>query len=161
MRMASTILLLVIVSGCQDRSTMTPSDRQTTARASASPLALQLDAPTKAGANTAMPLKLTLSNAGTEPVQVMLGGRPPYDFVITSADGARSWRWSDGNAAQMILEARTLQPGDYIVYETGWLITDGGGNVPPPGRYRLRGILNMDPPETMETAPQDLAVIAR
>ena len=38
---------------------------------------------------TAIPLKLTLRNSGKQPVSVMLGGRPPSDFVVRAG-----WRRS-------------------------------------------------------------------
>lgn len=156
MKLAAAVLPVLLASGCENASAV-----RATPPAQPPPLTLRLDAPTEARANAAIPLKLTLRNSGTEPAQVMLGGRPPYDFVIRAADGARVWRWSEGQAVQMILETRTLRPGEQIVYELQWTIKDREGAFLPPGRYRLRGMLNMDPPETMETAPQELAVIAR
>ena len=147
------ILVLVAISACQTESTVTSLNPPS--------LTLLLDAPKEVRASEVIRLKLTLRNTGSEPVEVMLGGRPPYDFVMTSADSAQEWRWSDGNAAQMILQLRTLQPREEIAYDVQWAIKNAEGNVPRPGRYLLRAILNMDPPERMETAPRELVVIGR
>ena len=158
MRAAFAFAVLVTISACQQTESMTSSGPQTTGNPQSPSLALRLDAPKETPAAAAIPLKLTLRNTGTEPAQVMLGGRPPHDFVITSADGARTWRWSDGNAAQMILEMRPLKPGEQIAYDVEWVVKDRDGRSPPPGGYLIKGVLNMDPPDTLETAPAEFTI---
>jgi hypothetical protein len=120
---------------------------------------LQLDAPAQAPAGKPVPITLTLTNTSKQPVKVALGGRPPFDVVVTTADGAETWRWSDDQVIQMILEMRTLQPGEQVEYVTEWPVKDRGGNPASPGRYLVRGVLNMDPPEKLETSAKELLLV--
>lgn len=160
MRLAAAFAFSVVVAGCQGVSTVPPleDDAKTPGSAQSGSLALQLDAPAQARVGTTLRLKLTLTNTTKQQVQVMLGGRPPYDFVLTSADGAKTWRWSADTAVQMILETRTLKPGEELAYEAEWLVKDRSGDLPSPGRYLLRGVLNMDPPDTLETTARELVL---
>lgn len=163
MRIAAAFALCMLASGCQGASNVTPLENQmnTPGSARSDSLALQLDAPAQAAVGSPMRLTLTLRNITQRPTQVMLGGRPPYDFALTSADGAKSWQWSDDHAVQMILETRTLEPGEQLEYEAEWLVKDRSGNAPPPGRYLVRGVLNMDPPDKLETTPRELVLTSR
>ena len=109
MRMSAILVILFILFmavGCGDVSTVTPAQSDS--------LILQLDAPAEASAGTAIPLKLTLRNSGKQPVSVMLGGRPPSDFVVIAPDGAEVWRWSTDQVIQAILEMKALQPGEQL-----------------------------------------------
>lgn len=155
MKLAAAALALMFASGCETAPAV-----NATPPAQSSPLSLSLEAPSEALAGTPIQLKLVLRNTSTQPAQVMLGGRPPYDFILSSGDGTRAWRWSDEKAAQMILEMRTLKPGEEIAYDVQWLVNDRDGNAPLPGRYVIKGLLNMDPPDTLETAPADLTITA-
>ena len=38
-------------------------------------------------------IKLILRNVSDEPVSFVLGGRPPFDFVVSTADGEQGWHW--------------------------------------------------------------------
>jgi hypothetical protein len=116
-------------------------------------LTFQLDIPTTVVLGAIIPFTLTITNTSNRPVEVALGGRPPYDVVVTSADNAVVWRWSAGKAIQMILETRTLRPGEALKYTVEWDgRTDRGVRVPP-GSYEARGLLNGDPPDMLATAP--------
>jgi hypothetical protein len=160
MRIAAAFAFSVVVAGCQGVSTVTQleDDSKTPGSAQSGSLALQLDAPAQARVGTPLRLKLTLTNTTKQPVQVMLGGRPPYDFVLTSADGAKSWRWSADQAIQMILETRTLKPGEQLAYDAEWRVKDRSGDLPSPGRYKVRAVLNMDPPDKLETTARELVL---
>ena len=41
-------------------------------------------------------IKLTLRNITGEPAKVALGGKPAYDFVVTTTDGEGVWKWKCG-----------------------------------------------------------------
>ena len=123
-------------------------------------LELTLDVPSESQAGEPIPLTLILRNTGDQRVQVTLGGRPPSDFVVTTEDGTEVWRWSEGQAIQLILERRTLGPGEELEYAAEWSQTDSAGYRVSPGSYLLRGLLNFDPPEKMETASQTLAIVS-
>ncbi len=149
--MTTSLVMLFMTIGCGNASTVTP--------AQADSLILQLDAPAEAPAGTAVRLKLTLRNSGKQPVSVMLGGRPPSDFVVTAPDGAEVWRWSTDQVIQAILEMKTLQPGEQLEYSAEWPARDSRGTLVSPGRYKVRGVLNTDPPEKIETSPKELVLV--
>jgi hypothetical protein len=90
----------------------------------------------------------------------MLGGRPPSDFVVIAPDGAEVWRWSTDQVIQAILEMKTLQPGEQLEYTAEWPARDKRGNLVSPRRYTLKGVLNMDPPEKLETSPRELLLVS-
>jgi hypothetical protein len=146
----SGLIVLGMTLGCGSASTVAPPQSD--------PLSLQLSAPASASVGTAIRLTLTLKNTTKQPVQVMLGGRPPTDFVVTTPEGAEVWRWSTDQVVQAILEVRTLQPGEQLEYNTEWNLKHSRGTLPSPGRYLVKGILNMDPPETLETTPRELVL---
>ena len=55
-------------------------------------------------------MKLTLRNAGDEPVSFLLGGSPPYDFVFSTADGELVWHWMCAKITLLSLGPETLEP---------------------------------------------------
>jgi len=144
-----SVAALVATFGCGSHSAVAPRGDS---------LALSLDAPTRVTAGTPARFTLRLKNTASQPVPVMLAGRPACDFAVSTPDGTEVWRWSTGRVIPMLLETRTLSPGDEFECAAEGPITDGRGTVIAPGRYRLIGVLNMDPPEKMTTAPQDLVL---
>lgn len=152
-------LLLLLFSACGGVPDITPVEGQTKSpsKSQSGSLVLQLVAPAQVAAGKPVPLRLTLTNTGKEPAEAILGGRPPFDFIVTQ-DGREVWRWAEGQAIQMILETRTLGPGEKLEYSAEWPST---GAPPSPGRYLARGVLNMDPPEKLETSPQEIVVTPR
>ena len=57
-------------------------------------------------------MKLTLRNAGDEPVSFVLGGSPSYDFVVSTADGELVWHWMCAKITILSLGPETLEPGE-------------------------------------------------
>lgn len=151
MKIAATVMLLVAGYSCGAAAP------QTSLAAQSGPLTLQLDMPAEVPADRPLPLKLTLANTSTDAVQVTLGGRPPYDFVVTTENGTEAARWSRNQVIQAILELRTMSAGERVEYNVEWVAADGRG-VLPPGSYVMRGMLNLDPPDKMETAPKRFRV---
>ena len=149
--MTTSLVILFMTVGCGNVSTVTPAQSDS--------LILQLEAPAEASAGTTIRLTLTLRNSGKQPVRVMLGGRPPSDFVVTATDGAEVWRWSTDQVIQAILEMKTLQPDEQLQYSAEWPARDNRGTLVSPGSYVVRGVLNMDPPEKLETSPRKLVLV--
>jgi len=121
-------------------------------------LVLKLEAPTGVRLGETVPLKLKVKNAGDRPAQLTLGGRPAYDFVVTGPEGTEVWRWSHGQFNQAILQLTTLKPAKELEFTGEWSQLDNDGNPVPPGSYRVRGILHMDPPQKLETDPKPLLI---
>jgi hypothetical protein len=121
-----------------------------------SPLSLEVESPVKAGETVALTLKW--KNVEERPVSLTLGGKPAYDFIVTRPDGAEVWRWTHGQVRQDILESRTIEPGREVVFKAEWPQRDNEGRFVPPGAYSVRGILNTEPPEKLETPPKPLTI---
>jgi hypothetical protein len=103
-------------------------------------------------------LKLKVKNVSQRPVEQALGGRPCYDFIVSKPDGTEVWRWSRGQVVQDILELKTLQAGEELEFAGEWKQRDNDGNAVPAGKYLVRGVLNADPPEKLETKPKPLTI---
>ena len=94
-----------------------------------------------------MEIKLTLRNASDEPVSFVLGGRPPYDFVVSTADGGQVWHWKCAKITLLPLDSKTLEPGEGLEFVGEWEQVDNRGEPVPPGTYLVRGVLNLELPE--------------
>jgi len=121
-------------------------------------LALWLEVKPHARTGEWVPLKLKVKNGSKRPVELTLGGRPAHDFVALKADGTEVWRWSHGQVIQEILEVKTLQPGEDLGFEGAWRQVDNARRPVAAGIYFLRGVLNLEPPERMVTAPVQLRI---
>ena len=151
----SVVLLLVAsMRWARDPADPQPGDGESSSHS----LALELDAPPAARLGETVPLRLSLSHAGDHPVQVALGGRPAYDFVIAQPDGTEVWRWSYGQFVQQILQLTTVRPGEAVDFTAAWSQRDNAGKAVPAGAYVVRGILNVDPPGILQTDPWTLHV---
>lgn len=122
------------------------------------PLALRLEIPSSTPTEPfwklgqKLPLKLKLKNISDQPVGLTLLGQPAYDFVVTQGyDGPEVWRWSQGKAIQEIAELRTLAPNEELEFVEAWDLRDNAGTPILPGRYAVRGLLNVEPPGKLET----------
>lgn len=121
-------------------------------------ITLWLEAPSEVRVSEAVPLQLKLKNTGKSSVKVALGGRPAHDFIVTKTDGTEVWRWLHGQTIQDILEEKTLNPGEELEFVAEWQQRDNQGQSAPPGKYLVRGLLNLEPPKKMETEPQSLVI---
>ena len=82
-------------------------------------------------------MKLTLRNAGDEPVSFYLGGSPAYDFVVSTTDGELVWHWMCAKFALASLGNETLEPGEELEFIGEWEQIDNRGEpVPPPASTR-------------------------
>ena len=103
-------------------------------------------------------MKLTLRNAGDEPVSFYLGGSPAYDFVVSTTDGELVWHWMCAKFALASLGNETLEPGEELEFIGEWEQIDNRGEPVPPGVYSVRAVLNLDPPEKLVTEARELEV---
>ena len=104
-------------------------------------------------------LKLTLRNTSDEPVQFFTGGRPPHDFIITTADGEEVWNRLCARIRLLPLDGRMLQPGEELEFVGEWEQVDNRGEPVPVGNYLIRGVLEMEHPERLVTPPHEVRVL--
>ena len=117
-----------------------------------------LEAASKAPYGDTVLLKLTLRNTSDEPVRFFTGGRPPHDFVITTADGEEVWHWKCAKIILLPLDRKTLQPGEELEFTGEWEQVDNRGEPVPAGDYLIRGVLKMESPERLVTPRHKLRV---
>ena len=104
-------------------------------------------------------MKLKLQNTSDEPVQFFTGGRPPHDFVVTTANGEEVWRWKCAKIILLPLDGNTLEPGEELEFAGEWEQVDNRGEPVPAGSYFIAGVLNMELPERLVAPPRELRVI--
>lgn len=61
-------------------------------------------------------------------------------------------------AIQPILELKTLKPGEELEFGAEWDQLDNDGDPIPGGTYFVRGVLNTEPPQKLETEPKRLII---
>ena len=91
-------------------------------------------------------MKLTLRNVSDEPVHLVLGGRPPFDFEVSTPDGEQVWHWMCGKITNQPMDGKTLEPGEELEFVGEWEQVDNRGEPVPPGTYLMRGVLNVGRP---------------
>ena len=134
-RMGLTLLLAMTLDGCSNQSDKSgrPEEPQT------------LEAPDEVEAGQTVNLKLIWRNLTDKPVELALGGRPPYDFVVTTPEGKEVWRWLAGEVVQDTLEMKTVGPGQKLEFTLEWQPADQSGATLAPGNYLMQGILSLEP----------------
>jgi hypothetical protein len=120
---------------------------------------LEIAVPSEVRAGDSVPIVLRLVNDGSVQVDVALQGRPvAFDVNVTRPDGTVIWRRLEGETVTAILQLRTLQPGDSLIFATDWDQRDAGGRSVPTGDYLITGSLPSDPPTVFQAAPATLRI---
>ena len=91
-------------------------------------------------------IKLILRNVSDEPVRLVLGGRPPFDFEVSTPGGEQVWHWKCAKITHQPLDSKTLEPGEELEFVGEWEQVDNRGEPVPPGTYLMRGVLNVGRP---------------
>ncbi|MDS0474312.1 BsuPI-related putative proteinase inhibitor [Natrinema sp. 1APR25-10V2] len=69
----------------------------------------------------------TVTNAGSEPVELRFSDACKAEFVVIDSD-EEVWRFSEGRMFAQVLESETIAPGESTTYEAEW-------SDPEPGTY--------------------------
>lgn len=119
---------------------------------------LSLEAPDEVEEGQTVNLKLIWRNLTDRPIELTLGGRPAYDFVVTTDEGKEIWRWLAGQTGQDILEIKTVGPGQKLEFTLEWQPVDQAGVALAPGKYLIHGVLNLESPAALKTKPKPLII---
>ncbi|MFB6302999.1 MAG: BsuPI-related putative proteinase inhibitor [Haloferacaceae archaeon] len=76
---------------------------------------------------TAVEFAFSVTNAGTEPVDIEFRSGQVADVVV-GGDGDEVWRWSDDEMFTQAIRTETLAPGESLRHEARW-------EGPPAGEY--------------------------
>ena len=104
-------------------------------------------------------MKLTLRNVSDDSVSISLGGRPPYDFVVSTPDGERVWHWKCAKIVEEAGDHKTLETGEALEFVGEWEQVDNRGEPVPPGTYMVQGVLDLEWPERLVTEAHELEVL--
>lgn len=116
----------------------------TVKRFGTSSLTLQLQAASRIHRGGILRTGLLLRNRATTAAEIVLSGRPAYDFAAVDSSGVEVWRWSHDKAVQQILQIREIGPGQEFLFEDRWDLRSNAGTSVPPGTYRLIGFLRLE-----------------
>jgi hypothetical protein len=89
------------------------------------------------GAPVAMAIRIV--NPSDRPIDLHLQGRTTvFDLTVSRGDTV-VWRRLEGEAAQAILQLRTLAPGEVLELRHTWSQENAAGRQVGPGQYRVSG----------------------
>jgi hypothetical protein len=119
-----------------------------------------LEVPREVRSRTPVPMTLRVTNPTDRPLTLYLRGRPvAFDLVVSRADGTPVWRRLEGAVITMVLQVRTLAPGDTLELRDSWAQTTKAGVLVPPGDYLVTGRLLTDSPQPLETPAAPLRIL--
>ncbi len=123
---------------------------------------VELDLPREVRAGDAVPMTLRVTNTADRPLTLRLRGRPiAFDLVVRREDGTIVWRKLEGAMIAMVLQLRTLAPGETLELEDAWRQQAADGSQVGPGDYAVTGALLTDSHTPLESAPASLRIRAR
>jgi hypothetical protein len=107
------------------------------------PLSLTLEVPVVATIGQPVPLRLTLTNTGSDTVMIGLPGVESQraDFVV-SKGGKEVWSKLRGSTMLDVLLTGPLVPGEATTFNAIWTQRDNHGNRVAAGAYTVQGFLN-------------------
>ena len=118
---------------------------------------LQVPGEVRAGAPVAMTLRVT--NTSDRPLDLYLRGRPvAFDLIVRRADGSVAWRRLAGAMIAMVLQVRTLAPGETLELSDEWDQRSSEEKPVEPGDYTVTGSLLRDTPASLDSPPVPLRI---
>jgi hypothetical protein len=102
------------------------------------PLRLTLELPKEMPAGESVPFKLKIENTMSKVLNLEVG-YAPYDFIVTTPDGAEVWRWSYGKAFPLVTRPLILQPNEVKEFSETWDQLDKEGYPVLAGAYNVYG----------------------
>lgn len=119
-----------------------------------------LEVPREMRVRAPVPMTLRVTNATNRTLNFYLRGRPiAFDLVVTRTAGTVVWRRLQGAVITMVLQVRTLAPGEMLEFRDSWRQTTNAGARVPPGDYLVTGRLLTDAPRPLETPAQPLRIL--
>jgi hypothetical protein len=97
---------------------------------------VELVAPSRVRPGAPVPFLVRLTNTSPRPVDATFVGRSiTFDIAVADARGRELWRRLDGETVPMVLQLRTLAPGEAIELANVWNQRRRDGTPLPPGEY--------------------------
>ncbi|HEX2450690.1 MAG TPA: BsuPI-related putative proteinase inhibitor [Gemmatimonadales bacterium] len=122
---------------------------------------VELDVPSEVTAGTPVPMTLRVTNTSDRPLELHLRGRPiAFDLVVRQSDGSVVWRRLAGAMIAMVLQLRTLSPGETLELTDAWPQQRTDGSPAAPGDYTVTGSLLTDSQASLDSPPVPFRVLA-
>ncbi len=121
-----------------------------------------LEVPHEVRVGEPVPMTLRVTNTADRPLTLRLRGRPiAFDLVVRREDDSIVWRKLEGAMIAMVLQLRTLAPGETLALEEVWRQQAADGTRVSPGDYTVTGSLLTDSHTLLESSPAPLRIRAR
>ena len=121
-----------------------------------------LDVPREIRVGAPVPMTLRVINPSDRPLELYLRGRPiAFDLVVRHSDGSVAWRKLAGAMIAMVLQLRTLAPGEALELAEVWHQQTNDGDSVPPGDYTVTGSLLTDSQSSLDSPSVPLRIQAR
>ncbi len=120
--------------------------------------AYSVEAPAQVQHGKTVDLKLIIQNLTPTPAHIY-GGTNSVDFAITNKAGENLWYWQCGKVNQMDLRSQNVSPSEPLEFTGHWEQIDTKGYPVPPGVYLIKGVLDMEYPEKLVTAPISIEIL--
>jgi intracellular proteinase inhibitor BsuPI len=123
---------------------------------------VSLEVPSEVTVGAPIPITLRVTNSTNRPLALYLRGRPAaFDLVVAKTDGTIVWRRLAGAVITMVLQVRTLAPGETLEFRDTWKQTTKAGVPVRPGDYVVTGELPTDGPRPLVTPSAPLRILTR
>lgn len=123
---------------------------------------VELEVPREVRAGEAVPMKLRVTNIADRPLELHLRGRPiAFDLVVRRDDASIVWRRLEGAMIAMVLQLRTLAPGETLELADVWRQQKADGTPVASGRYTVTGSLLTDSRASLDSPPVSLRILPR
>lgn len=124
-----------------------------------SALRVELVAPAAVRAGERVPVTIRITNPSDKPIDAYFVGREiAFDIVVRKGDSSVVWRRLTGRGVQMVLQVRTLAPGQTLELGDTWSQQTDAGGVMAPGSYSVQGVVLGQGKEEMRTEPKKLEI---
>ena len=124
-----------------------------------SALRVELVAPAAVRSGEPVTVTIRITNPSDKPIDAYFVGREiAFDIVVRKGDSSVVWRRLKGRAVHMVLQVRTLQPGEKIELGDIWQQQSDAGGVAAAGSYTVEGVVLGQGKEAMRTEPKKLEI---
>lgn len=119
-----------------------------------------LEVPHEVRTGEPVPITLRVTNPTNGPLTLYLRGRPiAFDLIVAGSDGVVVWRRLEGAVIAMVLQVRTLPPGETMELHDIWRQTTRTGGAAQPGNYVVTGEVLTDRPRSLVSPPAKLRIL--
>jgi hypothetical protein len=160
---ATGVLAVIIACGTSDSrgsDSVNVSPERANMAEPVAGISVTTDVPADVATGERIPVTIRVTNTTAAPVDLYLRGREiTFDIVVTDASGAQVWQRLEDEAAQAILQLRTLGPAETIELKDEWNQRTRRGRPVGPGEYTVKGSVVTDGTNLLMSGPVRLRIV--